>query len=143
MNLCMRSFSTVDVNHEYLFLIKIKYNYQIFIHRYADRAKQIVCKAIVNEDANAKLIRELKEEILKLRNLLKAGGIDVSEGKLNFIDSNTGVTFFIFSYSYTYYCLIDMGGLKVVKSLHEGEMEKFNKEEAADQLQASEKLIAG
>lgn len=51
------------------------------MHRYADRAKQIVCKAIVNEDANAKLIRELKEEILKLRNLLKAGGIDVSEGE--------------------------------------------------------------
>ncbi len=36
-----------------------------------------------------------------------------------------------------------MGGLKVIKSLHEGETEKFNKEEAVDQLQASEKLIAG
>lgn len=50
--------------------------------RYADRAKQIVCKAIVNEDANAKLIRELKEEIQKLRELLKAEGIEVQEGKL-------------------------------------------------------------
>lgn len=50
--------------------------------RYADRAKQIVCKAVVNEDANAKLIRELKEEILKLRELLKAEGIDVQEGRL-------------------------------------------------------------
>jgi len=49
--------------------------------RYADRAKQIVCKAVVNEDANAKLIRELKEEILKLRELLKAEGIDVQEGQ--------------------------------------------------------------
>nr|XP_049706357.1 kinesin-like protein unc-104 isoform X8 [Helicoverpa armigera] len=48
--------------------------------RYADRAKQIVCKAVVNEDANAKLIRELKEEILKLRELLKAEGIEVEEG---------------------------------------------------------------
>lgn len=37
---------------------------------------------MVNEDANAKLIRELKEEIMKLRNLLKAGGIEVSEGEL-------------------------------------------------------------
>lgn len=35
---------------------------------------------MVNEDANAKLIRELKEEILKLRELLKAEGIDVEEG---------------------------------------------------------------
>ncbi|CAH2983992.1 unnamed protein product [Chilo suppressalis] len=48
--------------------------------RYADRAKQIVCKAVVNEDANAKLIRELKEEIFKLRELLKAEGIEVEEG---------------------------------------------------------------
>lgn len=50
------------------------------IHRYADRAKQIVCKAIVNEDANAKLIRELKEEIQKLRELLRAEGIEINEG---------------------------------------------------------------
>ena len=50
-------------------------------YRYADRAKQIVCKAVVNEDANAKLIRELKEEIQKLRELLKQEGIDVQEGE--------------------------------------------------------------
>lgn len=50
-------------------------------NRYADRAKQIVCKAVVNEDANAKLIRELKEEIQKLRELLKAEGIEVQEGE--------------------------------------------------------------
>lgn len=49
--------------------------------RYADRAKQIVCKAVVNEDANAKVIRELKEEIIKLRDLLKNEGIEVKEGK--------------------------------------------------------------
>lgn len=57
----------------------------IFFHRYADRAKQIVCKAVVNEDANAKLIRELKEEIQKLRDLLKAEGIDVNEGESSFL----------------------------------------------------------
>ena len=54
------------------------------LFRYADRAKQIVCKAVVNEDANAKLIRELKEEINRLRDLLKAEGIEVEEGKKNF-----------------------------------------------------------
>ncbi|CAG0884871.1 unnamed protein product [Cyprideis torosa] len=48
--------------------------------RYADRAKQILCKAVVNEDANAKLIRELKEEIQRLRDLLKSEGIEVEEG---------------------------------------------------------------
>ena len=53
--------------------------------RYADRAKQIVCKAVVNEDANGKLIRELKEEINRLRDLLKAEGIEVGEGRqINF-----------------------------------------------------------
>ena len=48
--------------------------------RYADRAKQIMCKAVVNEDANAKLIRELKEEISRLREMLRVEGIDVEEG---------------------------------------------------------------
>lgn len=52
------------------------------MNRYADRAKQIVCKAVVNEDANAKLIRELKEEIQKLRELLKAEGIEIHEGNI-------------------------------------------------------------
>ncbi len=52
------------------------------INRYADRAKKIVCKAVVNEDANAKLIRELKDEINRLRDLLKAEGIEVEEGKI-------------------------------------------------------------
>jgi len=45
--------------------------------RYADRAKQIVCKAVINEDPNAKLIRELKAEVEMLRNLLRLEGIEV------------------------------------------------------------------
>lgn len=35
--------------------------------RYADQAKKIQNKAVVNEDANAKLVRELKEELALLR----------------------------------------------------------------------------
>lgn len=35
---------------------------------------------MVNEDANGKLIRELKEEITRLRDLLKMEGIEVEEG---------------------------------------------------------------
>ena len=57
-------------------LLKEKIDNNIFC-----RAKQIVCKAIVNEDSNAKLIRELKDEIGRLRNLLKAEGIEVEEGR--------------------------------------------------------------
>ncbi|XP_050522646.1 kinesin-like protein unc-104 isoform X8 [Daktulosphaira vitifoliae] len=95
----------------------INYDETLSTLRYADRAKQIVCKAIVNEDANAKLIRELKEEIQRLRDLLKAEGIEVQEG--------------------------DDG----VKMLKDGEQKpnipsSMIAEEAVEQLQASEKLIA-
>jgi kinesin family member 1 len=57
----------------------INYEETLSTLRYADRAKAIVCKAVINEDANAKLIRDLKEEIIKLRELLKhEAGIDLS-----------------------------------------------------------------
>lgn len=48
--------------------------------RYADRAKQIVCKAIVNEDPNAKLIRELRGEITRLQAMIAGGGAAVGGG---------------------------------------------------------------
>ena len=35
--------------------------------RYADRAKRIVNHAVVNEDPNARIIRELRDEVDKLR----------------------------------------------------------------------------
>lgn len=43
----------------------------------------------MNEDANAKLIRELKEEIMRLRDLLKAEGIEVEEGTLLSINNKS------------------------------------------------------
>lgn len=49
--------------------------------RYADQAKKIKNKAVVNEDPNAKLIRELKEELETLRNRVSGGGgLDAGEG---------------------------------------------------------------
>jgi kinesin family protein 1 len=39
--------------------------------RYADQAKKIKNKAVVNEDPNAKLVRELKEELEVLRGTIK------------------------------------------------------------------------
>ncbi|PNF23864.1 hypothetical protein B7P43_G13714 [Cryptotermes secundus] len=98
----------------------INYDETLSTLRYADRAKQIVCKAVVNEDANAKLIRELKEEIMRLRDLLKAEGIEVQEGE-------EGI------------------GMKVVKRDSDRQLvapASTIAEEAVDQLQASEKLIA-
>ncbi|VVC24967.1 Hypothetical protein CINCED_3A008357 [Cinara cedri] len=107
----------------------INYDETLSTLRYADRAKQIVCKAIVNEDANAKLIRELKEEIQRLRDLLKAEGIEVQEG------------------GKMVYGKLKENRDDGVKMLKDGD-EKPNvpssmiAEEAVDQLQASEKLIA-
>lgn len=98
----------------------INYDETLSTLRYADRAKQIVCKAIVNEDANAKLIRELKEEIQKLRELLKQEGIEVHEGAEEVTRNN--------------------------KENNENHRMRTASttiaEEAVDQLQASEKLIA-
>ena len=39
-----------------------------------------MCKAVINEDPNAKLIRELKDEVEKLREILRLEGIVVGEG---------------------------------------------------------------
>ena len=39
--------------------------------RYADRAKRIVNHAVVNEDPNAKIIRELRAEVEALRAQIK------------------------------------------------------------------------
>eukprot|EP00043_Microstomoeca_roanoka_P019278 m.215114 g.215114 ORF g.215114 m.215114 type:complete len:1342 (-) comp16972_c4_seq1:3575-7600(-) len=48
--------------------------------RYADRAKRIVNHAIVNEDPNARVIRELQEELERLRQEVGGGGkIDSQE----------------------------------------------------------------
>jgi hypothetical protein len=49
-------------------------------HRYADRAKQIKNKAVVNESETDKLIRMLKEENERLRKSLE-GGMVVTEKK--------------------------------------------------------------
>ncbi|XP_049270556.1 kinesin-like protein unc-104 isoform X1 [Rhipicephalus sanguineus] len=93
----------------------INYEETLSTLRYADRAKQIVCKAVINEDANARLIRELKDEISRLKNLLLAEGIDVDA------DDNMNV---------------ETGKRKPHLSVSAAS------ENAIEQLQESEKLIA-
>ncbi|XP_068014466.1 kinesin-like protein KIF1B isoform X1 [Melanerpes formicivorus] len=53
----------------------INYDETLSTLRYADRAKQIKCNAVINEDPNAKLVRELKEEVTRLKDLLRAQGL--------------------------------------------------------------------
>ena len=47
--------------------------------RYADSAKRIKNNAVVNEDPNARMIRELKEELAQLRSKLSSGGTIAGE----------------------------------------------------------------
>ncbi|KAK7869443.1 hypothetical protein R5R35_008169 [Gryllus longicercus] len=123
----------------------INYDETLSTLRYADRAKQIVCKAVVNEDANAKLIRELKEEIVKLRELLKAEGIEVEEGPDGKVIYEKKESQNTVSNKNAINSHRDEG-MKVVKR-ESGDCARAapastTAEEAVDQLQASEKLIA-
>ncbi len=45
----------------------VQYEETLSTLRYADQAKKIKNKAVINEDPNAKLVRELKEELEMLR----------------------------------------------------------------------------
>ncbi|XP_031728840.1 kinesin-like protein KIF1A isoform X18 [Anarrhichthys ocellatus] len=53
----------------------INYDETLSTLRYADRAKQIRCNAVINEDPNNRLVRELKEEVSRLKELLFSQGL--------------------------------------------------------------------
>ena len=59
-------------------LIKTRNQIELFKSMIADRAKQIKCKAMVNEDPTEKLIADLKAENERLKNMIKSGKIDPS-----------------------------------------------------------------
>lgn len=60
---CLAAVSPADVN----------YGETLSTLRYANRAKNIINKPTVNEDANVRLIRELRAEIARLKALLVQG----------------------------------------------------------------------
>lgn len=90
--------------------------------RYADQAKKIKNKAVVNEDPNAKLIRELKEELEMLRHRVSTSGGDDTES--------------------TYDPTIPAEKQVVRYKTKTGEIRTITKAELQDQLEASEKLMA-
>ena len=65
--------STLRYGKYYRFIL-FTLNIQNSLSFSADRAKQIKCKAVVNEDPTEKLIKSLQEENAKLKELLKSGG---------------------------------------------------------------------
>ncbi|KAI0260499.1 kinesin-like protein [Gloeopeniophorella convolvens] len=88
--------------------------------RYADQAKKIKNKAVVNEDPNAKLVRELKEELDMLRaRVAGSGGEEVFDPK------------------------IPPEKQKVTYQAKDGTIKTVTKAELQDQLESSEKLMQG
>ncbi|XP_025755838.1 kinesin-like protein KIF1A isoform X1 [Oreochromis niloticus] len=73
----------------------INYDETLSTLRYADRAKQIRCNAVINEDPNNRLVRELKEEVARLKDLLYAQGLgDIIENLCdykNFVNNRQAV----------------------------------------------------
>ncbi|EXJ77891.1 kinesin family member 1/13/14 [Capronia epimyces CBS 606.96] len=88
--------------------------------RYADSAKRIKNHAVVNEDPNARMIRELKEELAKLRSQL--GGA-ASLGGEEIYPPDTP---------------LDKQLVSIVQS--DGSVKRVSKAEIMDQLSQSEKL---
>ncbi|XP_026010226.1 kinesin-like protein KIF1B isoform X6 [Astatotilapia calliptera] len=66
----------------------INYDETLSTLRYADRAKNIKCNAVINEDPNNKLVRDLKDEVARLKELLRAQGLgdilDTGDGAQSF-----------------------------------------------------------
>uniref|UniRef100_A0A4W5LLV9 Kinesin family member 1B n=1 Tax=Hucho hucho TaxID=62062 RepID=A0A4W5LLV9_9TELE len=110
----------------------INYDETLSTLRYADRAKQIKCNAVINEDPNNKLVRELKDEVTRLKDLLRAQGLgdilDTPIGSLTASPSSGS--------------LCSLVGPQSVTSIQERIMSTPGGEEAIERLKESEKIIA-
>ncbi|XP_031701672.1 kinesin-like protein KIF1B isoform X14 [Anarrhichthys ocellatus] len=124
----------------------INYDETLSTLRYADRAKSIKCNAIINEDPNNKLVRDLKDEVARLKELLRAQGL----GDILDIDPmgddcpGSGIKSPIGSLtaSPSSGSLCNQGGLQSVTSIQERIMSTPGGEEAIERLKESEKIIA-
>ncbi|XP_056598616.1 kinesin-like protein KIF1A isoform X8 [Triplophysa dalaica] len=110
----------------------INYDETLSTLRYADRAKQIRCNAVINEDPNNRLVRELKEEVARLKDLLYSQGLgDIIE----MTNAMTGM-----SPSPSLSALSSRAGS--ISSLHDRIMFSPGSEEAIERLKETEKIIA-
>nr|XP_045002672.1 kinesin-like protein KIF1A isoform X13 [Jaculus jaculus] len=110
----------------------INYDETLSTLRYADRAKQIRCNAIINEDPNNKLIRELKDEVTRLRDLLYAQGLgDITDMTNALVGMSPSSSLSALS-----------SRAASVSSLHERILFAPGSEEAIERLKETEKIIA-
>ncbi|XP_023133037.2 kinesin-like protein KIF1B isoform X4 [Amphiprion ocellaris] len=150
----------------------INYDETLSTLRYADRAKNIKCNAVINEDPNNKLVRELKDEVARLKELLRAQGLgdildidpmgddcpgsgikylkDIQNNKHRYLIASENQRPGHFSTapigsltaSPSSGSLSSQGGLQSVTSIQERIMSTPGGEEAIERLKESEKIIA-
>ncbi|XP_052034128.1 kinesin-like protein KIF1B isoform X1 [Apodemus sylvaticus] len=136
----------------------INYDETLSTLRYADRAKQIKCNAVINEDPNAKLVRELKEEVTRLKDLLRAQGLgDIIDNLKDFQNNKHRYLLASENQRPGNFSTASMGsltsspsscslnsqvGLTSVTSIQERIMSTPGGEEAIERLKESEKIIA-
>ncbi|KAF7209633.1 transcript variant X13 [Nothobranchius furzeri] len=150
----------------------INYDETLSTLRYADRAKNIKCNAVINEDPNNKLVRELKDEVARLKELLRAQGLgdildidpmgddypgsgikylkDIQNNKNRYLIASENQRPGHFSTapigsltaSPSSGALCSQGGLQLVTSIQERIMSTPGGEEAIERLKESEKIIA-
>uniref|UniRef100_A0A8C2DQ86 plus-end-directed kinesin ATPase n=1 Tax=Cyprinus carpio TaxID=7962 RepID=A0A8C2DQ86_CYPCA len=110
----------------------INYDETLSTLRYADRAKQIKCNAVINEDPNNRLVRELKDEVTRLKELLRAQGLgDILDTPMGCLTASPSSG-----------SLCSQAGLQSVSSIQERIMSTPGGEEAIERLKESEKIIA-
>ncbi|TEA31691.1 hypothetical protein DBR06_SOUSAS22610025 [Sousa chinensis] len=120
----------------------INYDETLSTLRYADRAKQIRCNAVINEDPNNKLIRELKDEVTRLRDLLYAQGLgDIADSDA-VPDNLSTVTNALVGVSPSSSLSALSSRAASVSSLHERILFAPGSEEAIERLKETEKIIA-
>nr|XP_040050216.1 kinesin-like protein KIF1B isoform X9 [Gasterosteus aculeatus aculeatus] len=150
----------------------INYDETLSTLRYADRAKNIKCNAVINEDPNNKLVRDLKDEVARLKELLRAQGLgdildidpmgddcpgsgikylkDIQNNKNRYLIASENQRPGHFSTapigsltaSPSSGSLCNQGGLQSVTSIQERIMSTPGGEEAIERLKESEKIIA-
>ncbi|XP_052573408.1 kinesin-like protein KIF1B isoform X12 [Peromyscus californicus insignis] len=136
----------------------INYDETLSTLRYADRAKQIKCNAVINEDPNAKLVRELKEEVTRLKDLLRAQGLgDIIDNLKDFQNNKHRYLLASENQRPGNFSTASMGsltsspsscslssqvGFTSVTSIQERIMSTPGGEEAIERLKESEKIIA-
>ncbi|KAM9855644.1 kinesin-like protein KIF1B [Aulostomus maculatus] len=150
----------------------INYDETLSTLRYADRAKNIKCNAVINEDPNNKLVRDLKDEVARLKELLRAQGLgdildidpmgddypgsgvkclkDIQNNKNRYLIASENQRPGHFSTapigsltaSPSSGSLCSQGGLQSATSIQERIMSTPGGEEAIERLKESEKIIA-